>query len=91
MADTGRPAADDTVVHVGGASPYDVVIGHDLADRLPDLLGDSVQRVALLHAGWRGTAAGILERGLERLLHAAGAVPSDAIKHFGVANCGQCD
>lgn len=57
MADTGRPAADDTVVHVGGASPYDVVIGHDLADRLPDLLGDSVQRVALLHAGKLGELA----------------------------------
>lgn len=41
----------DTVLHVGGASPYDVVVGHDLADRLPGILGESVQRVAVLYAG----------------------------------------
>nr|WP_312006950.1 hypothetical protein [Nocardioides alcanivorans] len=39
-----------TVLHVGGASPYDVFIGRDLADRLPGILGDSVKRVALLYA-----------------------------------------
>jgi 3-dehydroquinate synthase len=38
------------VLHVGGASPYDVVIGRQLAGRLPELLGDGVQRVAFLHA-----------------------------------------
>lgn len=42
---------DDTTLHVGGASPYDVIIGHDLAGRLPAILGDSVQRVAVLYAG----------------------------------------
>lgn len=41
----------DTVIHVGGASPYDVVVGHGLADRLPGILGDDVQRVAVLYAG----------------------------------------
>jgi 3-dehydroquinate synthase len=41
---------NDTVLHVGGASPYDVVIGHDLVDRLPEILGSSVQRVALIHS-----------------------------------------
>ncbi|GAA3831393.1 3-dehydroquinate synthase [Nocardioides panacisoli] len=40
----------DTVLHVGGASPYDVVIGRGLAERLPSVLGDSVQRVAFLYA-----------------------------------------
>lgn len=40
----------ETVLHVGGASPYDVVIGRGLADRLPGLLGDGVQRVAFLYA-----------------------------------------
>ncbi|MGD9960211.1 3-dehydroquinate synthase [Nocardioides sp.] len=40
----------DTVLHVGGAAPYDVVIGRDLADRLPGILGESVQRVALIHS-----------------------------------------
>ncbi|WP_107705930.1 3-dehydroquinate synthase [Nocardioides allogilvus] len=42
---------NDTTLHVGGASPYDVVIGRDLAGRLPAILGDSVQRVAVLYAG----------------------------------------
>ncbi len=40
----------ETVLHVGGASPYDVVVGRKLADRLPGILGDKVQRVAFLHA-----------------------------------------
>lgn len=42
---------NDTTLHVGGASPYDVVIGRDLADRLPAILGESVERVAVLYAG----------------------------------------
>ncbi len=39
-----------TVLHVGGASPYDVVVGRGLGDRLPALLGPSVQRVAVLYS-----------------------------------------
>ena len=46
-----------TVLHVGGASPYDVVVGHHLAARLPQVLGDGVQRVALLFAGPLGELA----------------------------------
>lgn len=38
----------DTVVRVDGPSPYDVVVGHDLADRLPQMLGVAVQRVAVV-------------------------------------------
>jgi len=40
----------DTVVRVTGPAPYDVVIGHDLAERLPQLLGVGVQRVAVVFA-----------------------------------------
>lgn len=47
----------DTVLHVGGESPYDVVVGHDLAGRLPGILGESVQRVAVLYAGEIGEVA----------------------------------
>ena len=47
----------DTVLHVGGASPYDVVVGHDLTARLPALLGESVERVAVLYAGSLGALA----------------------------------
>ncbi|WP_134741648.1 3-dehydroquinate synthase [Nocardioides sp. 503] len=46
-----------SVLHVGGASPYDVVVGEDLAGRLPAILGEDVQRVALLFAGALGEQA----------------------------------
>jgi 3-dehydroquinate synthase len=46
--------SEPTVLHVGGASPYDVVVGRDLLDRLPAVLadvrgGEAPQRVALVH------------------------------------------
>jgi 3-dehydroquinate synthase len=47
----------DTTLHVGGAAPYDVIVGHDLAGRLPDMLGESVERVAVLFAGELGELA----------------------------------
>ncbi len=40
-----------TKLHVGGASPYDVVIGHGVLDVLPTMLGDGVRRVAVCHDG----------------------------------------
>ena len=46
-----RQESGDTVLHVGGAAPYDVVVGHGLSERLPELLGESVERVAVLYAG----------------------------------------
>ncbi len=45
-----------------------VVLGVLTADCLPVLLCDrSGTRVAALHAGWRGLAAGVIERGVEAL------------------------
>ena len=49
--------SDATVLHVAGASPYDVVVGHDLVARLPGMLGTSVERVAVLYAGTLGAIA----------------------------------
>jgi len=49
--------SEATILPVAGAAPYDVVVGHDLLDRLPDVLGEGVQRVALLHAGALGELA----------------------------------
>jgi 3-dehydroquinate synthase len=43
-------SAPDTVLHVGGASPYDVVVGRDLFGRVPEVLGEGPARVALVHA-----------------------------------------
>lgn len=44
-----------TTISVG--TSYDVLIGRGLAERLPDLLGEGVQRVALLYAGELGQLA----------------------------------
>jgi len=41
----------ETVLHVGGASPYDVVVGSDLRDHLPRMLGPQVERVAVVCPG----------------------------------------
>ena len=46
--------------------------------------------LALLLSGWRGTAAGILERGAELLCERAGAGPADLVMHCGVGICGEC-
>ncbi len=56
--------SDRTRVHVGGASPYDVVIGHDLLDELPALLGPDVRRVALLHDGELTSLSGRVQEAL---------------------------
>jgi 3-dehydroquinate synthase len=42
--------SDRTRLHVGGASPYDVVVGHEVLDELPAMLGPDVRRVALCHS-----------------------------------------
>jgi len=46
--------------------------------------------VALVHAGWKGTAAGVLEAGIERLRRHAGVRSADVVVHCGVAICGPC-
>ena len=45
---------------------------------------------ALLHAGWRGASAGILERGVSLLHGRTGALPAEMVAHLGVAICGPC-
>ncbi|HET9066812.1 MAG TPA: polyphenol oxidase family protein [Gemmatimonadales bacterium] len=44
--------------------------------------------IALLHSGWRGTAAGILQRGVALLAARTGAQPPDLVMHTGVAISG---
>jgi len=46
--------------------------------------------LALLHAGWRGTAAGILARGVEALAHRMRCEPFEMVMHCGVGICGDC-
>ena len=46
--------------------------------------------VALLHAGWRGTAGGVLEKGLKLLAKHAFVRGGDVVMHCGVGICGDC-
>ena len=60
-----------------------------VADCVPVYLVAPGQAVGLLHAGWRGTSAGILERGIAEL-RALGCSPANIIMHLGVSICGAC-
>jgi hypothetical protein len=54
------------------------------ADCMPILLADQRSRaVAAIHAGWRGTLAGIVARTLERMQHAYDTQPRDVLAAFG--------
>lgn len=67
-----------------------VLLSVSAADCIPVYLLDPVRRmVALLHAGWRGTAAGILAHGL-KLLCARGSNVEDVVMHCGIGICGRC-
>jgi copper oxidase (laccase) domain-containing protein len=46
--------------------------------------------IALVHAGWRGTADGILEQCVELLKWRGFAKASDIVMHCGVGICGNC-
>lgn len=48
MPETTPRSDAESVLHVGGASPYDVVVGHGVAERLTGLLGSAPSRVALV-------------------------------------------
>jgi copper oxidase (laccase) domain-containing protein len=93
-------------VHGEGAAPGVLVMdgfdGHlaarpgllltvGVADCVPVSVVDPVHRaVALLHSGWRGTAAGITELGVRRLADAWSADVGKLRLHCGPAICGRC-
>ncbi len=61
-----------------------------VADCVPVYLVDPEERrAALLHAGWRGTAAGILRPGIEGLRQKGSSVER-LLMHCGVGICGEC-
>jgi YfiH family protein len=62
-----------------------------VADCVPVYLADRRGRgVALLHAGWRGTAAGMMEAGIADLCDLVDGEPADLALHLGVSICGAC-
>jgi len=74
----GLPEADAAVAEAPG-----LLIGIETADCLPVLVVDpECRRVAAAHAGWRGTAAGVVGAAVEALV-ARGSRPSDLLAALG--------
>jgi YfiH family protein len=68
-----------------------VLLTVSAADCIPISLVDPERRaIALLHGGWRGVAAGIVEEGIRALESIAGSDPEMIYLHLGPAICGDC-
>lgn len=68
-----------------------ILLAVSTADCVPVSIVDPTRHaVALVHAGWRGTAAGVLERGVAELAERTGSRASDLFVHLGPAICGSC-
>ncbi len=67
-----------------------VLLTVTVADCVPVYLVDPVRpAVAMLHAGWRGAAAGIIELAIAEL-KVRGHVVDNLLAHCGVGICGSC-
>jgi hypothetical protein len=76
----GAPEGD-----AGLAAEAGLFVGVETADCLPILLVSPSRRLAAaVHAGWRGTAAGVARHGIEALV-AAGSDPGDVVAALGPA------
>ncbi len=86
---TGWQVLDDTDGHLT-AGPG-ILLAVTVADCVPVYLAQTAgEWIALLHAGWRGTAGGIVEQGIAALAKLAGCAPRDIVIHCGICVCGNC-
>jgi polyphenol oxidase len=68
-----------------------ILLAVSVADCVPvSIVAAGSRAVALLHAGWRSAAAGILERGVETIFARTGADSAALHVHLGPAICGEC-
>jgi len=80
-ADTTPVVADAVVTNRKG-----ILIGIKVADCVPILLYDPVRKaVGAAHAGWRGTAHGILKKTVEAMRSTFGTDPADLVVAIGPA------
>lgn len=78
-AEADRPKADALVTGVPGA-----LVAVRTADCVPIVLIDAGKRVvAVVHAGWRGSAKGITKRAVERMCDEFGCRPADLVAAIG--------
>jgi YfiH family protein len=78
----GLLLADDSDGHMTAAPG--VLLAVSVADCVPVFVVDAQKRtVAVLHAGWRGTATGIVGRCIKMM-------GTNVLVHFGPAICGAC-
>ncbi|MDQ6830374.1 MAG: polyphenol oxidase family protein [Gemmatimonadota bacterium] len=79
------------VSHVDGhvAPRRGTAMAVTVADCVPIFIAHPSGAAAILHSGWRGTASGILDRGIDRLRE-QGLAPRDLRVHLGPAICGDC-
>lgn len=76
----GNPVEGDASVTARNG----VVLGVQTADCVPILVSDSQARaVAAIHAGWRGTAAGITSSAVSRLVEKFGIEPKNLVAAIG--------
>ncbi|HKN66951.1 MAG TPA: polyphenol oxidase family protein [Gemmatimonadaceae bacterium] len=103
LASAGQVHGSRVVVHSDGWEGWLRIDGADghvapqrglalavsVADCVPVFIAHPSGAVALLHSGWRGTAARIVERGIEAL--AQRGFPAGELRlHLGPAICGSC-
>lgn len=68
-----------------------ILLAVSVADCVPIMVIEPDRRViALLHAGWRGVAAGVLEAGIDCLARNAGVRAATLHVYCGPAICGAC-
>ena len=71
------------------ATEKGIALTVSVADCIPVFIAHASGAVAILHAGWRGTAGRILDSGLEAL--ARHKIPPDELMvHLGPGICGRC-
>lgn len=79
--------ADDADGHV--AIDRGTALAVTVADCVPVFMAHSSGATGLLHSGWRGTAARIVERGVDSLVKRG--IPAGELRlHLGPAICGDC-
>ncbi len=80
---------DDTDGHLSDQAGYLLLVS--VADCVPVyLVAPGSPWFGLLHAGWRGVAAGIIEEGVSQLAELAKLPNENIVIHCGISICGEC-